>query len=147
MQIKVKKLHPEAIIPEYQAGGDAACFDLHTVEAGQLGSSHWRGVFSTGLAFEIPKGYVMLVFGRSGHAFNHDISLANCVGVIDPGYRGEVLVKLTMKYVARRDFFYIKEGDRIAQAMVMPVPWVQFEVAEELPNSQRGSGGFGSTGV
>ena len=146
MLIKIKKLHPEAITPQYQAGGDAACFDLHAIEAGVLGSHNWTTTIGTGLAFAIPEGHVMLVFSRSGHGFNHNVSLSNCVGVIDPGYVGEVKVKLAMRHTSKADYFYIKPGDRIAQAMVIPVPRVTFKVVEELVGSNRGNGGFGSTG-
>lgn len=90
----------------------------------------------------------MLVFSRSGHAFNQDIRLGNSVGVIDSDFRGEVKVKL------RRDSplpptkpFHISSGDRVAQALVLPIEQVEFEVAEELSQTLRGEGGFGSTGA
>lgn len=140
MQVKIKKLHPEAVMPTYGSDG-AACFDLYSVDAGYVINEN---TFRTGLAFEIPDGHVMLVFSRSGHGFKHDTRLANCVGVIDNDYRGEVLVKM------RRDSaigsMFVKYGERIAQAMIIPYPKVVFEWAEALTETERGEGGFGSTG-
>lgn len=166
--LKVKRLHPDAVMPEYQTAG-AACFDLHAVHVGGLTNAEWdvfdkhpsiRGpakryttlepncpqVFRTGLAFEIPPGHVMLVFSRSGHGFKNSTRLSNCVGVIDSDYRGEVTVKL------RNDGEYmlaprIQSGDRIAQAMLVPIPRVQLVEVDELTDTERGAGGFGSTGA
>lgn len=137
--LKVKRLHPEAKLPVYATEG-AACFDLSALHGGIVGSSH---TFPTGLAFEVPAGHVMLVFSRSGQGFNHDVRLANCVGVIDSDYRGEVKVKLT----ADRGAFNVMQGDRIAQAMVLPIQQFAFEEVDELSSTERGTGGFGSTGV
>jgi len=142
-KLKVKKLFPYAIIPKYATKG-AACFDLHggdDIEESTIGIS---GVIGTGLAFEIPEGHVMLIFSRSGHGFRDNIRLANCVGVIDSDYRGEVRVKLTNDYPAQH--FQYKRGDRIAQAMVVPVQQVEFEEVSDLSDTERGQGGFGSTG-
>ena len=86
----------------------------------------------------------MLVYSRSGHGFKHDTRLANCVGVIDSDYRGELMVKLT--YDGAEDGPFIEPGDRIAQAMIVPVSQVSFDVVDELSDTVRGSGGFGSTG-
>lgn len=146
MQLKVKKLHPAAILPQYATEG-AACFDLHAVEPDE-----WAiypsvpSTVRTGLAFEVPAGYVMLIFSRSGHGFKHDTRLANCVGVIDSDYRGEVMVRLT-RDSAQTPVMAIKEGDRIAQAMVVPLPRVEFIEADTLTDTQRSTGGFGSTGA
>jgi dUTP pyrophosphatase len=151
MLIKVKKLVPAAIIPKYATPG-AACFDLHAViESVPFMKNEVRytepWVYSTGLAFEIPVGHVMLIFSRSGHGFNFDTRLANCVGVIDSDYRGEVKVKLTRD---PRDelvpTLFFNHGDRIAQAMVLPIEQVSFEEVTELSTTERGEGGFGSTG-
>lgn len=142
VQVKIKKLDERAIIPQYQSEG-AACFDLHAIEDGLV---HVNGTFRTGLAMEIPEGYVMLVFSRSGHGFSKDIRLANCVGVIDSDYRGEIKVKLTndnfRPYIRTMD---VQVGDRIAQGMILPIPKVEF-VEGDLSDTKRGSGGFGSTG-
>lgn len=141
MNLNICKLHPAATVPNYATNG-AACFDLHTTHAGEV-EAHSAGTFGTGLAFEIPDGHVMLVFSRSGHGFKYGIRLSNCVGVIDADYRGEVMVKL------RNDSpvsFGFEQGDRVAQALVLPVPRVAFEVVEQLSLTERGAGGFGHTG-
>lgn len=143
--LKVKKLHEEAVLPQYATPG-AACFDLHSIDFGIVEDSVIGGprVFRTGLSFEVPTGHVMLVFSRSGHGFKHGIRLVNCVGVIDSDYRGEVMVGLTKDadgHVA------IQKGDRIAQAMIIPIPSVGLHIVKELSETERGEGGFGSTGA
>lgn len=140
--MKIKKLDPLAQVPTYSTLG-AACFDLHAVEAGEIPPRHAES-FGTGLAFELPADHVMLVFSRSGHGFKNGLRLANCVGVIDEDYRGEVAVKLHNDSPTQQ---HIRIGDRVAQAMVIPVSKVTFEVVEELSSTARGAGGFGSTGV
>lgn len=148
MQISVKRVSETAKIPVYQTAG-AACFDLHadtppgfppvmTLPAG--GSID----IPTGLAFEIPPGFCMRIYSRSGHGFRSGVRLANCVGVIDSDYRGEVRVKLTND--GRRDMT-ISYGDRIAQAEIAPVFRAEFVEAEELTTTERGEAGLGSTGV
>lgn len=147
IELKVKKLHPDAIIPTYATDG-SACFDLYATETkgsidSSVGKFYPSVVVNTGLSFEIPAGYQMLVFSRSGHGFNCNVRLANCVGVVDSDYRGEVKVKLT----ADEDgYLQIKKGDRIAQAQLMPVHRVTFQEVSELTETERGAGGFGSTG-
>lgn len=151
MKVRIKKLHPDATIPTYGTAG-AACFDLPvfapdcrpTTLGGEDGVCAIAETFGTGLSFEIPQGHVMLVFSRSGHGFKHDVRLANCVGVIDSDYRGEVCVRLSAD--THRELT-IAHGDRIAQAMIIPVEQVQFELADELSDTERGAGGFGSTGT
>lgn len=137
--LPVKRLHPEAKLPVYASAG-AACFDLSALHGGEVSPT---GRFRTGLAFEVPVGHVMLVFSRSGQGFNHDVRLANCVGVIDSDYRGEVQVKLAADGAP----FNVMQGDRIAQAMVLPVQQMAFVEVDELGSTERGAGGFGSTGV
>jgi len=142
MKLRIQKLHPAAGAPKFATDG-AACFDLQTIEAGEVGPCGGTYQFRTGLAFEVPAGHVMLIFSRSGHGFKNSISLVNCVGVIDSDYRGEVQVKL------RNDSpisFGFEPGDRIAQAMILPVPALEPELADALTETQRGTGGFGSTG-
>jgi dUTP pyrophosphatase len=154
MKIKIKKLHPNATTPKYATAG-AACFDLHAsdvngkFEVGSIIDHNQPVICGNGLSFEIPKDHVMLVFGRSGHAFKNDIRLANCVGVIDSDYRGEIVVKLTKDCDDDEQTppEIIRPGDRIAQALILPVEQVQFEVTEELSETDRGQGGFGSTGA
>lgn len=106
----------------------------------------------TGLAFDIPEGHVMLVFSRSGHGFKYDVRLANCVGVIDSDYRGEVMVKLTKDYTLSDEDdhsvpFSVRPGDRIAQAMIIPVERISFAEVDEISSTSRGTGGFGSSGA
>lgn len=148
MELKIKKLHPAAIIPTYGTPG-SACFDLHAVFEPTVDGTYMHEqtdtVIDTGLAFEIPNDHVMLVFSRSGHGFKHNVRLANAVGVVDSDYRGEVRVKLTADIGCNG--FEILPGDRIAQAMVIPVQHVQFVEVDELGETKRGTGGFGSTGV
>lgn len=154
--LKVKRVHPDAIIPQYQKDGDA-CFDLHCIHGALLGPSEHHGLdgkgqaveFNTGLAFEVPEGYVMLIYSRSGHGFNHGVRLSNCVGVIDSGYRGEVRVKLHLDvqvHWKEGRHYGVMAGDRIAQAMLLPIPMVRFIEVDELSDSERGEGGMGSTG-
>lgn len=140
MQVKIKLLHHDAIMPTYGSAG-AACFDLYCVDGGVVA---YEDTFRTGLAFEIPEGHVMLVFSRSGHGFKNDTRLANCVGVIDHDYRGEVMVKLRCD--SSVSSLTISSGDRIAQAMIVPYPKVEFAWADDLSDTDRGTGGFGSTG-
>lgn len=152
LKIKIKQLHEAAKIPEYATAG-AACFDLHAIVDGgdikdgvvavQPVFNNQSATYRTGLAFEIPEGYVMMVHSRSGHGFKNGVRLSNCVGVIDSDYRGEVMVKL---HNDSRFAFNVYNGDRIAQAMIIPVQQVGFEVVQELSNTERGAGGFGSTG-
>lgn len=137
--MNILKLHPDAVAPTYATPG-AACFDLRAYSLQPSAAD--TVTLGTGFEFEVPEGHVMLVFSRSGHGFNHDVRLANCVGVIDSDYRGEVLVKLRADGDHWPDF---KPGDRIAQALVLPVERQEFTVVDELPESTR-TGGFGSTG-
>ena len=147
--MKIIKLHKNAIVPTYAHETDA-CFDLYASTV-NLSDSHGEYISQavpvicgTGLAFEVPPGYAMLVFSRSGHAFKHNVRLSNCVGVIDSGFTGEVRIKLTSDHDLT--LLYVKPGDRIAQAMLVEVPRVTFEVVEAFGLTQRGAGGFGSSG-
>jgi len=144
MKVKVKKLHPDAIIPRYQTEG-AACFDLHACEERPLVFAGVPIVIETGLAFEVPEDHVMMIFSRSGHGFTFDVRLANCVGVIDSDFRGPVKVKLT-RDSAPSNILKVKKGDRIAQAMIIPIPRIELIESEELSDTVRGSAGYGSTG-
>lgn len=154
MKLKIKKLHPAAITPTYGTPG-AACFDLYAATVSgmeTIGSNIWKDdpvTCDTGLSFEVPEGHVMLVFSRSGHGFKHDVRLANCTGVIDADYRGSVQVKLISDRddeSTRTPPLFVKPGDRIAQALIIPVPTVEFDVVDDLSATTRGDGGFGSTG-
>lgn len=143
MKIKIKKLHIDAIIPAYATDGSAA-FDIHAIveESKIVGLN---GVtIRTGLAFEIPAGYCMKVYSRSGAGFKSNVRLSNCVGVIDSDYRGELMVKLIADTMAFS--MIVNNGDRIAQGIIVPVEQVEFELADALGFTERGNGGFGSTG-
>ena len=137
LNVKIKKNRPDAIMPTYATEG-AAAFDLYACDG--CGGD----IFDTGVAFEIPSGYVMRVYSRSGHGFKYNVTLANSVGVIDSDYRGSVKIKLVQ--VGEPDPLPIKYGDRIAQAIIEPIPRVEFEWAYDLSDTDRGDGGFGSTG-
>ena len=147
MKLKVKRLHPDAILPKYQTAG-AACFDLHAVcdEGSKFVPPGSPEKFRTGLSFEVPAGHVMLIYSRSGHGFGLDTRLANCVGVIDSDYRGEVHVKLTRDSSENVVWLGVSTGDRIAQAMILPIPLVEIVEADGLSETERGTNGFGSTG-
>ena len=144
MKVKIKKTDERAIIPQYVTPG-SACFDLHAIidleEVIHPGGG--REIFSTGLAFEIPSGHVMLMFSRSGMGKKHGVALSNCVGVIDSDYRDEVKVPLINHGFTP---YHVSHGDRIAQAMVIPGDRVEFEEVEELSETERGLNGFGSSG-
>ena len=137
MNIKIKKLHPNAIIPEYAKIGDAG-LDLTAVD---FISNGLHITYKTGLAIEIPEGFVGLLFPRSS-VYKTGQYLTNSVGVIDSGYRGEVMLKFTRPAL---DSQY-KVGDRVGQLIIMPYPQVKFEEVEDLDATDRGVGGFGSTG-
>lgn len=145
--IGVKRLTDTAILPVFASAG-AACFDLHADLKSEDGCEQiifsYEHIFRTGLAFDIPEGYALMVYSRSGHGFKNDVRLANCVGVIDSDYTGEVKVKLTIDHDG---CFTVKHGDRIAQAMLIKLPSVQLVEVDELKTTERGANGFGSTGT
>lgn len=150
LPLKIKKLHPAARMPEYATSG-AACFDLcaATVNGHQhIGDIVYPGhpaKVGLGLAFEVPQGYKMEILPRSGLAFKNGVQAF--AGTIDSDYRGEVVVLLECNYLGEDDPpFRINPGDRVAQACLVQVPRVTFEVVEELSDTSRGAGGFGSTG-
>lgn len=151
MKLKIKRVHPDAQIPRYETEG-AACFDLQVCEPGKsplaLGGDGdvvvAASTFSTGLAFEVPEGHVMLIFSRSGHGFKNGVRLANCVGVVDSDYRGELMIRLAADDA--KTPLSVAHGTRIAQAMLVQLPQVEFEEVDDLSTTSRGTGGFGSTG-
>lgn len=140
MKIKIKKLNPLATLPTKAHSTDAG-FDMHAVS--KTYDNDGNVVYGCGLAFEIPEGYMGLVFPRSSNA-NKLLLLSNSVGVIDTGYRGEVTAKFKRLYPFSQGEYAI--GERFAQLIVMPIPTVEFEEAEELSESERGVGGYGSSG-
>lgn len=142
MQISFRRLDLELPIPKAAHRGDAAV-DLHARQAVSLGPGE-RAAVPTGIAVAIPEGHAGLVLPRSGHAKRLGVGVANGPGLIDSGYRGEVTVLLINhgSELARFD-----RGDRIAQLAVVPVPEVEWVEVEELDDTERGSGGFGSSGA
>ncbi|NCN28052.1 dUTP diphosphatase [bacterium] len=142
--LKWKKLSQEAQVPELATKG-AACFDLTAaLEAPMTVKKGEVAAVPTGLSVEIPEGFEMQLRARSGLAFKHGLTLVNGVGTIDSDYRGEVKVLVTL---LAAETLEVKNGDRIAQALVAPVLTVLHEEVKELSDTERGAGGFGSTGV
>ena len=141
MKLKIKKLNTEAVIPAYQTK-EAAGFDLHSIEDVVINPGE-RKLIGTGLAFEIEYGYEVQIRPRSGLAYKHGITVLNTPGTIDSDYRGEIKVLLIN---LGSELFEIKKGERIAQAVVAPVIQAEIIEVDELSDTQRGSGGFGSTG-
>lgn len=140
MKVKIKKLNSDVVIPTYAKFGDAG---MDIIATSIINEETFQITYGTGLAMEIPEGFVGLVFPRSSIR-KYDLSLTNCVGVIDSGYRGEIQATFRKeKGVASKKY---EVGDRIAQIMIIPHPLVEFEEVEELSNTERGEGGFGSTG-
>lgn len=145
MKVNVKKLDSNAVLPTYAKHGDAG-MDLTATSKNY--DEHGNVVYGTGLAFEIPHGYVGLLFPRSSNT-KKDLILGNSVGVIDSGYRGEVVFKFRPAMPLERDIeFGPREheiGDRIGQIIIMPYPQIEFNLVDELSTTDRGIGGFGST--
>lgn len=139
MKVKIKKLHPNAVKPKYAKESDAG-MDLVATEI--INETPSQITYGTGLAMEIPDGMVGLIFPRSSIR-NIGLTLSNSVGVIDAGYRGELQATFNKNGV--KDEIY-KVGDRVAQIIIVPHPIVQFVEVDELTESSRGKGGFGSTG-
>ena len=139
INVKIKKLHPDAVIPQYAKEGDAG-MDLVAVSE-TWNENNTMVTYDTGLAMEIPNGFVGLLFPRSSVS-KTTLSLANCVGVIDSGYRGPVMLKF--RYLEEGDVYDI--GDRVGQLVIVELPFVQVTEVDELSSTERGSGGFGSTG-
>jgi dUTP pyrophosphatase len=138
--VKVKKLDSNAIIPSYSKVGDAG-MDLTITK--EIENTSFSVSYGFGIAMEIPKGYVGLVFPRSS-VRNQDLILSNCIGVIDSGYRGEL--QATFKKTQGLDSIKYKVGERGAQIIILPYPTIYMTEVPELSDTERGSGGFGSTG-
>ncbi len=138
--VKVKKLDPNAVIPTYSKDGDAG-MDLTITNIKE--NTTFSISYGFGIAMEIPKGYVGLVFPRSS-VRNQDLILSNCVGVIDSGYRGEL--QATFKKTQGLDSMSYNVGERGAQIVILPYPQIRMVESNELSNTERGEGGFGSTG-
>ena len=140
MKVKVMKLDAGAKIPKYAKAGDAG-MDLYAVT--ESFDEHGNYVYGTGLAMEIPEGHVGLIFPRSSISKTAH-SLRNAVGVIDSGYRGELIFKFDIN---THNSPVYKVGDRIGQIIILPYPQIEFEEVWELSKTERGTGGYGSTGT
>ena len=140
MQVKIKKLSPDAVIPKYAKDGDAG---LDLVATSKLSNTSFQVSYGTGLAMEIPKGFVGLVFPRSSIR-NTELQLSNSVGVIDSGYRGELQATFRKTHGDSSETYNV--GDKIFQMVIIPHPIVELIEVDELSDSERGEGGFGSTG-
>ncbi len=142
-ELPIRRLHPDAIVPRRAYGGDAG-LDLHALAAITLGPGE-RAQVPTGIAVAIPEGQAGLVLPRSGLATRSGIALVNAPGLIDAGYRGEL--KVLLLNTDRETPCEIAAGDRIAQLVLIRVELPLPVEVEELPDSERGSGGFGSSGA
>ena len=142
MKVKVKKLTDSAIIPTF-GSVESAGGDLYNAGDNVEIKPSQTVLIGTGLAVEIPEGYVGLVYARSGLATKSGLAPANKVGVIDSDYRGEIKVALFNHSTETRT---VAKGDRIAQMVIAPYLKVEYEEVDELSSTQRGEGGFGSTG-
>lgn len=141
--IPITKLHESAVIPSYahltDAGADLVSIEDAVLEPGQ------RGLISTGIAIAIPKGFVGLVHPRSGLAVKNGVALVNAPGTIDSGYRGEI--KVCLINLDPSETVTLPSGSRIAQLVIQRVELANFVEVEALGDSDRGTGGFGSTGI
>ena len=140
-ELQIRRLREEAVLPERAYAGDAG-LDLVACERHELGPGE-RAVVGTGIAVAIPEGFAGFVQPRSGLAARHGISVVNAPGLIDSGYRGEVRVVLLTTDAAEP--FVVEPGMGIAQLVVLPVPELELAEVEELPGSERGVRGFGSS--
>jgi dUTP pyrophosphatase len=141
LPVKFKLLDPKAKMPTYAKPGDAGA-DLYSIDWGVLEPKE-RRVIHTGLVVEIPYGYVGLVHPRSGLAHNYGVTVQNSPGTIDSGYRGEIMLNMVNHGFQPYSFCI---GDRMAQLVIQEVIHAEFEEVEELSDSVRGTGGYGSTG-
>jgi len=139
-KVKIKRLHKNSIIPSYSKIGDAG---LDLVATSKFYDDFDNVCYGTGLALEIPEGYVGLLFPRSSIS-KTDLTLRNSVGIIDSGYRGEITFKFNNILMSSCEPYNVKE--RIGQLIIMPYPTIEFEEVEELSTTERGAQGFGSTG-
>jgi dUTP pyrophosphatase len=153
MKVRIKKLNENAIIPSYAKDGDAG---MDVIATSIISDTPTQITYGLGIALEIPNGFVGLVFPRSSIR-KTGLQLSNSVGVIDSGYRGELQAtfnklfggeamydEMKVKEIQPNDFY--KVGDRVAQIMIIPYPPIEFDEVNELSDTERGEGGFGSTG-
>ena len=141
MEVKIKKLHPDAVIPAYTKPGDAG---LDLTATSVVTDEYGNVVYGTGLAIEIPFGYAGLLFPRSSNS-KTDLYLTNHVGIVDSGYRGEIMFKYRpLDGILNSKIYQV--GERVGQIVILPYPAVSFEEVEQLSDTERGEGGYGSTG-
>jgi dUTP pyrophosphatase len=143
MKVRIKKLSENVVIPTYAKDGDAG---MDLIATSIISETPSQITYGLGVALEIPEGFVGLVFPRSSIRKTR-LQLSNSVGVIDSGYRGELQAtfnKITTTIENQKNDYKI--GDRVCQIMIIPHPDIQFEEADELSDTERGEGGFGSTG-
>jgi len=167
MKINVKKINEKAVIPQY-AHNDDACFDLIACDDVIISPGETKKI-PTGLIFEIPVGYKMVIYPRSGISLNTPLRIANSPGIVDSGYRGEVCILMTntqqkeidyvpllylvdntiknFEYYCLQYTYVIRCGDKIAQAEIVPIYKAEFCEVNELSSTVRGGNGFGSTGI
>jgi dUTP pyrophosphatase len=143
IELQVTRLRDDAVLPARAYVGDAG-LDLAACERYELGPGE-RALIGTGLAVAIPQGHAGLVTPRSGLAAEHGITIVNTPGVVDSGYRGEL--RVILHNTDRRASFVVEPGMRIAQLLVVAVPEARLLEVDELPASERGGGGFGSSGT
>lgn len=150
VELTYVKRSPDVRDPVYATDG-SACFDVYAHDVVEV-SSTGRVILGTGLTFNIPKGYALMMYSRSGHGVNQNIVLANGTGIIDSDYRGELKLRL-VRHRALPNIGFVEVGStvvgtRVAQLMLVPVPQVRLVEVDEIddPAGTRGVGGFGSTG-
>ena len=141
IELQILRLHPDAVVPARAYAGDAG-LDLAACERVELGPGE-RALVGTGLAVAIPEGHAGFVQPRSGLATKHGITIVNTPGLVDSGYRGELRVALLN--TDRHETFVVETGMRIAQLVILPLPEVELVEVDELPESERGVRGFGSS--
>jgi dUTP pyrophosphatase len=163
LQVKIKRLHPDSVIPTYAKDGDAGMDLVATTKSKAVNTGKAYNEYGTGLSVEIPVGYVGLIFPRSSIS-NAPFTLSNCVGVVDSGYRGEIKLRFTttgnaaflvsdqLKSITYEEVYGeladgYNVGDKIGQLIIMPYPRIVFTEVQDLAGTERGEGGFGSTGT
>lgn len=142
VRVKVKKIHPDAVIPQYKTSGSAG-FDLYAIEDVEIQPGETKQI-RTGLIFEIPEGYEIQIRPRSGMSLKTPLRISNAPGTIDSDYRGEVMIIAENTSIMP---FQVEKGTRIAQGVLQKVPQAEFIEVEKVSETERGEGGFGSTGI
>jgi dUTP pyrophosphatase len=141
MKINIMTLDDKAVVPQYAKQGDAG---MDLTATSKTTDKYGNVVYGTGLAMEIPKGYVGLIFPRSSNS-KKDVYLTNHVGVVDSGYRGEIMFKF--RPTTELGFAKLYDiGERVGQMIIMPYPQIEFVESNELSDTERGDGGYGSSG-